>query len=151
MRMLTGQTRPTSGTIEVLGFDIRTRSKQARAHMGVVPQLDNLDTELTVEQNLMMFAVLYRIPRRDRTAAVERAIDVAQLRDRRTAKVTELSGGMKRRLLIATKPSDCMVLLIRRALPVVLRSPIRSRSAAVLIASMSRTARFTLSRSGSTS
>lgn len=101
MRMLTGQTRPTSGTIEVLGFDIRTRSKQARANMGVVPQIDNLDTELTVEQNLMMFAVLYRIPRRDRTAAVERAIDIAQLRDRRTAKVTELSGGMKRRLLIA--------------------------------------------------
>ena len=101
MRMLTGQTRPTSGVIQVLGYDILTDSKQARAQMGVVPQIDNLDTELTVEQNLMMFAVLYRIPRGERHDAVERAIDIAQLRDRRASKVTELSGGMKRRLLIA--------------------------------------------------
>ena len=69
--------------------------------MGVVPQIDNLDTELTVEQNLMMFAVLYRVPRRERRAAVERALGIAQLLDRRSSKVTELSGGMKRRLLIA--------------------------------------------------
>lgn len=101
MRMLTGQTRPTSGAIQVLGYDILTASKQARAQMGVVPQIDNLDTELTVEQNLMMFAVLYRVPRGERQAAVERALGIAQLRDRRTSKVTELSGGMKRRLLIA--------------------------------------------------
>jgi lipooligosaccharide transport system ATP-binding protein len=101
MRMLTGQTRPTSGSIKVLGFDVRTESKQARALMGVVPQIDNLDTDLTVEQNLMMFAVLYRVPRRERQAAVERALGIAQLIDRRDSKVTELSGGMKRRLLIA--------------------------------------------------
>ncbi len=101
MRMLTGQTRPSSGRITVLGHDVATESKQARARMGVVPQLDNLDTELTVEQNLAMFSVLYRIPRRERHDAVERALDVAQLRDRRDAKVTEISGGMKRRLLIA--------------------------------------------------
>ena len=101
MRMLTGQTRPTSGSIKVLGFDVKTESKQARALMGVVPQIDNLDTDLTVEQNLMMFAVLYRVPRRERQAAVERALGIAQLIDRRDSKVTELSGGMKRRLLIA--------------------------------------------------
>lgn len=69
--------------------------------MGVVPQMDNLDTEMTVEQNLTTFAALYRIPRRDRREALERALDVAQLSQRRDAKVTELSGGMKRRLLIA--------------------------------------------------
>ena len=101
MRMLTGQTKPTSGSIKVLGFDVRTESKQARALMGVVPQIDNLDTDLTVEQNLMMFAVLYRVPRRERQAAVERGLGIAQLIDRRDSKVTELSGGMKRRLLIA--------------------------------------------------
>ncbi len=101
MRMLTGQTRPTSGSIQVLGLDIAVDSKEARARMGVVPQIDNLDTELTVEQNLDVFAALYRVPRRARAAAVDRALDIAQLRDRRTAKVTELSGGMKRRLLIA--------------------------------------------------
>ena len=101
MRMLTGQTRPSSGAITVLGHDIATESKQARARMGVVPQLDNLDTELTAEQNLTMFAALYRVPRRRRAAAVDKALDIAQLRERRDSKVSELSGGMKRRLLIA--------------------------------------------------
>jgi lipooligosaccharide transport system ATP-binding protein len=101
MRMLTGQTRPTSGSIAVLDYDIATQSKQVRARMGVVPQIDNLDTELTAEQNLTMFAALYRVPRRERPAAVERALDIAQLRERRASKVSELSGGMKRRLLIA--------------------------------------------------
>jgi lipooligosaccharide transport system ATP-binding protein len=69
--------------------------------MGVVPQTDNLDAELTVEQNLTMFAALYRVPRKSRHDADERALDVAQLRERRDSKVSELSGGMKRRLLIA--------------------------------------------------
>jgi lipooligosaccharide transport system ATP-binding protein len=101
MRMLTGQTRPTSGSIRVLDHDVATESKQARARMGVVPQTDNLDAELTVEQNLTMFAALYRVPRKSRHDAVERAVDIAQLRERRASKVSELSGGMKRRLLIA--------------------------------------------------
>ena len=76
-------------------------SKQARAQCGVVPQLDNLDTTLTVEQNLIVFAHLYRIPRRERKAAVDRAIGIANLHERRTSKVDEISGGMRRRLLIA--------------------------------------------------
>ena len=66
-----------------------------------MPQLDNLDTTLTVEQNLIVFTHLYRIPRRDRAAAVDRALAIANLTDRRTASVDQLSGGMRRRLLIA--------------------------------------------------
>jgi len=69
--------------------------------MGVTPQLDNLDTTLTVEQNLLVFTYLYRLPRGERKAAIERALDIANLTDRRGAKVDELSGGMRRRLLIA--------------------------------------------------
>jgi lipooligosaccharide transport system ATP-binding protein len=69
--------------------------------MGVVPQLDNLETELSARENLAMFAVLYRVPRRERAAAVDRALALAQLTDRADTKVTQLSGGMKRRLLIA--------------------------------------------------
>ena len=76
-------------------------SKQARAQCGVVPQLDNLDVTLTVEQNLVVFAFLYRLGRRDRRAAVERALEIANLVDRRATKVDKLSGGMRRRLLIA--------------------------------------------------
>jgi lipooligosaccharide transport system ATP-binding protein len=69
--------------------------------MGVVPQLDNLDETLTVEQNLVVFTFLYSVPRAERRAAVDRALALANLSDRRGAKVKELSGGMRRRLLIA--------------------------------------------------
>ena len=101
MKMLTAQVMADAGTIEVLGFRLPEQSKVARAEMGVVPQLDNLDTTLTVEQNLRVFAHLYRIGRADRHAAVDRALEIAHLTDRRKAKVDELSGGMRRRLLIA--------------------------------------------------
>ena len=69
--------------------------------MGVVPQLDNLDTTLTVEQNLRVFAHLYRIPRAERQAAIERALEMARLADRRDTRADKLSGGMRRRLLIS--------------------------------------------------
>jgi lipooligosaccharide transport system ATP-binding protein len=101
MRMLTAQTIADEGELEVLGFRLPRESKMARALCGVVPQLDNLDTTLTVEQNMLVFTHLYRIPRAERHAAIERAIDMAKLRDRRDAKVSKLSGGMRRRLLIA--------------------------------------------------
>jgi lipooligosaccharide transport system ATP-binding protein len=68
---------------------------------GVVPQLDNLDVTLTVAQNLLVFAHLYRICRADRREAVERALEMAKLVDRRNDRVDKLSGGMRRRLLIA--------------------------------------------------
>jgi lipooligosaccharide transport system ATP-binding protein len=101
MRMLTGQSIADEGEVEVLGFTLPKDSKQARAHLGVVPQLDNLDITLTVEQNLLVFAHLYRVPRDERHEAVERALDIARLRDRRATRVDKLSGGMRRRLLIA--------------------------------------------------
>ncbi|HLZ36686.1 MAG TPA: ABC transporter ATP-binding protein, partial [Mycobacteriales bacterium] len=101
MRLLTGQARPDAGTITVLGHPLPHASKRARARMGVVPQQDNLDVELTARQNLAVFARLYRVPRPHRRAAVERALGLASLTDRANAKVNELSGGMRRRLLIA--------------------------------------------------
>jgi lipooligosaccharide transport system ATP-binding protein len=101
MRLLTGQSRADEGTIEVLGYRIPEQSKQARALMGVVPQQDNLDIELTARQNLEVFAHLYRVPARDRRAAVDWALTLAQLVDRADTKTEKLSGGMRRRLLIA--------------------------------------------------
>src|SRR3954469_17144002 len=101
MKMLTAQAIADEGELEVLGFRLPDESKQARAEMGVVPQLDNLDQTLTVEQNLRVFAHLYRIPRPDRRDAVERALALANLVERRDTKVDQLSGGMRRRLLIA--------------------------------------------------
>ncbi len=66
-----------------------------------MPQLDNLDVTLTVEQNLLVFTHLYRIGRAERHAAIERALEIANLVDRRDTRVDKLSGGMRRRLLIA--------------------------------------------------
>lgn len=101
MKMLTAQAIADEGQLSVLGYRLPGDSKQARAQCGVVPQLDNLDVTLTVEQNLRVFAHLYRIPARQRAAAIERALEIARLTDRRTTKIDKLSGGMRRRLLIA--------------------------------------------------
>jgi lipooligosaccharide transport system ATP-binding protein len=101
MKLLTAQAIADRGEIEVLGHQLPRESKSARALMGVVPQQDNLDTMLTVQQNLTVFTHLYRVPRAERRAAIERALEIANLGDRRDAKVDKLSGGMRRRLLIA--------------------------------------------------
>jgi len=101
MRLLTAQAIADEGELSVLGYELPGESKQARAECGVVPQLDNLDVMLTVEQNLLVFAFLYRLGRHDRKPAVERALEVANLGDRRDTRVDKLSGGMRRRLLIA--------------------------------------------------
>ena len=101
MRLLTAQAIADEGEIEVLGFRLPKESKAARAQCGVVPQLDNLDVTLTVEQNLLVFSHLYRIPRAERKDAIERAVQMAKLEARRHEKVDKLSGGMRRRLLIA--------------------------------------------------
>jgi lipooligosaccharide transport system ATP-binding protein len=100
MKALTAQVIGDEGELEVLGYRLPDDSKQARAEMGVVPQLDNLDVSLTVEQNLLVFAHLYRVPKGERKPAIERALGIANLAGRRDSKVDQLSGGMRRRLLI---------------------------------------------------
>ena len=74
MKLLTAQAIADEGELEVLGYRLPGESKQARAECGVVPQLDNLDTTLTVEQNLRVFTHLYRVPRAGRREAIERAL-----------------------------------------------------------------------------
>jgi lipooligosaccharide transport system ATP-binding protein len=101
MKMLTAQAIADEGELQVLGYELPGDSKAARAEMGVVPQLDNLDTTLTVEQNLRVFTYLYRVPRPQRRDAIERALEMANLADRRDTRADKLSGGMRRRLLIA--------------------------------------------------
>jgi lipooligosaccharide transport system ATP-binding protein len=101
MRMLTAQALADEGSIHVLGYELPRESKEARLAMGVVPQLDNLDVELTCRQILGVFARLYRVPRAERHAAVDRALAIANLEPRADTIVRNLSGGMRRRLLIA--------------------------------------------------
>ena len=99
MRLLTGQAIADAGDLRVLGHQLPEESKVARSKMGVVPQLDNLDVDVTVEDNLAIFARLYRVD--DVGEAVERGLALARLTDRRRDAVDELSGGMRRRLLLA--------------------------------------------------
>jgi lipooligosaccharide transport system ATP-binding protein len=99
MRLLTGQAHADEGDIRVLGFELPRESKEARLQMGVVPQLDNLDVDVAVEDNLAVFARLYRVP--DVRAAVDRGLALARLEGRRRDAVDQLSGGMRRRLLLA--------------------------------------------------
>src|SRR5919201_4530421 len=79
MKALTAQVIADEGELEILGYRLPKDSKQARAQMGVVPQLDNLDVALTVEQNLLVFAYLYRVPARERRAGIEHALEIANL------------------------------------------------------------------------
>jgi lipooligosaccharide transport system ATP-binding protein len=99
MRLLTGQAIADEGSLTVLGYELPREAKEARAEMGVVPQLDNLDVDVSVQDNLAVFARLYRV--RDVRAAVDRGLELARLTERRTDSVDQLSGGMRRRLLLA--------------------------------------------------
>jgi lipooligosaccharide transport system ATP-binding protein len=99
MRLLTGQAIADEGEIRVLDHRLPEESKDARACMGVVPQLDNLDVDVSVQDNLAVFARLYRV--KDVRAAVDRGLELARLTARRTDEVDKLSGGMRRRLLLA--------------------------------------------------
>jgi lipooligosaccharide transport system ATP-binding protein len=99
MRLLTGQAVADEGSLRVLGHELPGDSKAARLEMGVVPQLDNLDIDVTVEDNLAVYARLYRV--KDIGAAIDRCLRIARLTDRRRDAVEKLSGGMRRRLLLA--------------------------------------------------
>src|SRR5918998_396342 len=88
-----------AGEIRVLDYELPKHSKEARALMGVVPQLDNLDVDVSVQDNLAVFARLYRVE--DVRAAVDRGLELARLTGRRGDEVDKLSGGMRRRLLLA--------------------------------------------------
>lgn len=101
MRLLTGQAVADAGRVEVLGYRLPGESRDARAASGVVPQIDNLDDELTVAENLEVYARLQRLARDERGPAVARGLATARLSDRADTPASELSGGMRRRLLIA--------------------------------------------------
>jgi lipooligosaccharide transport system ATP-binding protein len=101
IRMITAVSPPTSGDIWVLNGDLRSHSRQVKAVLGVVPQLDNLDPDLTVFQNLMTFARYFDIPKREAHQRSMEVLRLFQLEDRCNSRIRELSGGMRRRLLVA--------------------------------------------------
>jgi lipooligosaccharide transport system ATP-binding protein len=101
MRMLSGITTPTSGHLTIFGLDPRTQGPFIRARLGLVPQEDTLELELSVLDNLLMFGRYFDLPKAVIKERALELLDFAQLSDRAKDKVDDLSGGMKRRLTIA--------------------------------------------------
>jgi lipooligosaccharide transport system ATP-binding protein len=101
IRMIHGATRRGGGELRVLGFDGTTESCRAREEMGIVPQDDTLDNELTVYENMWVFANYFGISRHRSRERIEELLDFVQLREKWNEQIKTLSGGMKRRLLIA--------------------------------------------------
>ncbi|MGM1057813.1 ABC transporter ATP-binding protein [Saccharothrix sp. Mg75] len=101
MRMIACVSPRSGGDLTVLGMDPGTEGPRIRARLGVVPQQDNLDTELTVRQNLEVYGRYFGLSRAAVRAKAVELMEFAQLTDRAEAEVEPLSGGMKRRLTIA--------------------------------------------------
>jgi lipooligosaccharide transport system ATP-binding protein len=101
MRMVGCVSPPTGGELRILGMDPVKDGPAIRARLGVCPQLDNLDPELTVQENLTTYARYFGIPRKVARERAAELLDFVQLGDRAGSKVEPLSGGMKRRLTIA--------------------------------------------------
>jgi daunorubicin resistance ABC transporter ATP-binding subunit len=101
INMVSGLSPATSGSINVLGYDIASQSRDVRAVLGTVPQETALYEELTAQANMVFHAELYRVPRSERDARIDRLLDLVQLSDRRGSRVGTFSGGMKRRLALA--------------------------------------------------
>ena len=101
MRMVGAVSTRTSGSLTILGMDPNEHGPAIRAQLGVVPQTDNLDTELRVRENLLVYGRYFGISRAVVAKRADELLEFAQLSDRAKAKVDDLSGGMKRRLTIA--------------------------------------------------
>jgi lipooligosaccharide transport system ATP-binding protein len=101
MRMVGAVSTRTSGTLNILGLDPDEHGPEIRAQLGVVPQADNLDQELRVRDNLIVYGRYFGIPRRQVARRADELLEFAQLSDRAKSRVDDLSGGMKRRLTIA--------------------------------------------------
>jgi lipooligosaccharide transport system ATP-binding protein len=101
MRMVGAVSTRTSGTLNILGLDPNTHGPEIRSQLGVVPQQDNLDSELRVRDNLIVYGRYFGIPRAVVAKKADELLEFAQLTDRAKSRVDDLSGGMKRRLTIA--------------------------------------------------
>ena len=101
IRMMTTLLPPTSGAVTINGFDVAKKADQVRRSIGVIPQAMTTDLELSVEENLLIFAKLYGVARDRRARLIDELLDAVELTQWRAAQVKNLSGGMRRRVEIA--------------------------------------------------
>src|ERR671917_2074501 len=101
MKMIYGAVIPTGGELDVAGLDVRRYEREIKRLIGVVPQENNLDDELKVRENLLVYGRYYDLPRKQALQRADELREVVQLTEKAGSRVEQLSGGMKRRLLIA--------------------------------------------------
>ncbi|HUD10186.1 MAG TPA: ATP-binding cassette domain-containing protein [Candidatus Saccharimonadales bacterium] len=101
IKMLTTLIRPTSGKVELAGFDVVKNKDAARKAFGIVFQDPSVDDELTAYENMWLHAVLYAVPKAEMAGRIEELLTLVELWERRKSRVKTFSGGMKRRLEIA--------------------------------------------------
>ena len=101
LRLCLGLTYPDAGEIELLGEPVPARAREARSRIGVVPQFDNLDPDFTVAENLLVYGRYFAMPAAEVRAKVPALLEFAGLAGREEARISTLSGGMKRRLTLA--------------------------------------------------
>ena len=101
MRMISCVSKPTDGALRIFGLDPVTEGARIRARIGVVPQMDTLDTELSVQENLWIYGRFFDLSRAECRRRTRELLEFAQLTERAASVVDDLSGGMKRRLSIA--------------------------------------------------
>jgi ABC-2 type transport system ATP-binding protein len=101
IRMLTTLLPPTAGTARVAGFDIQREANDVRRAIGVIPQAMTSDLELSIEENLVIFAKLYSVPRAERVRTIAELLEAVELTEWKDKPVKNLSGGMRRRVEIA--------------------------------------------------
>lgn len=101
LRLLLGTAHPSGGTLEVLGLPVPARAAEMRRRLGVVPQFDNLDPDFTVAENLQTYGSYFGLGRAALAERVPVLLEFAALTERAGAKISALSGGMKRRLTLA--------------------------------------------------
>ncbi|HEX6710370.1 MAG TPA: ABC transporter ATP-binding protein [Rubrobacter sp.] len=101
MKMIYGAVIPTGGELTVAGLDVYRHEREIKRRIGVVPQENNLDDELKVRENLLIYGRYYDLPRKVVMQRTDELLDFVQLSEKAEATVEQLSGGMKRRLLIA--------------------------------------------------
>jgi lipooligosaccharide transport system ATP-binding protein len=101
LKLCLGLTAPDSGTIQLVGHDVPEDAREARVRIGVVPQIDSLDPDFTVEENLLVYGRYFGMRHADIVARLDWLLEFSNLANKRKARIGELSGGMKRRLTLA--------------------------------------------------
>jgi len=112
MRIISCFLPPTSGTVTVFGLDVTQEPSRIKSRMGVMPQEDNLDPDLSVFENLIVYARYFDIPKKDAVPRANELLAFVEMQDRGGMSIKELSGGMKRRLMLARALVNTPELLI---------------------------------------